>query len=360
MRRKVAFGAVKREPSFTPVDRRPDGSARLRFLFPVIALISTTLGMAQGVVIHVPDDYGTIGEALVAAPDHAIVEIAGGEYPESVVVERPVTLRSENHEEVTLAATDDTPVIQVVDTEAVTIEGLTIVGGRYGIFVTRAQDVTIRNNVVSDSRLTGIKVRLGAADIVNNTVIDARSPYGLGIHVTNTMAWPESRVMGNTVSGHAGSGILTNMTGMITIHGNLVADNGRRGIAITEMSHARVSDNVVERNVETGIQVVDYSVAVVCNNTVVDTLMPDPSSSPRYGNGITIDFYSEVVLAHNLVRNSPQYGIGVLFGSLVELYRNDLIGNVALPVHVDGAQAFELDEHPLAAHGCGALPTESP
>ena len=330
----------------------------------VFSLVGLVLSQAAGghetVRIQVPRDHPTIAAAVAAAPDRAVVEIAAGAYRESIVLRHPVTLRPAGDGPVVVHGVDNEPVIQIVDASDVIVEGMRIVGGQYGVVVLRSTGVTIRSNDIIGSRLTGILVRLAAADILGNVISHGRHPYGRGVHVTNTMAWPESRVIGNTIADNALSGITTNMTGMITIHGNLVADNGRRGIAITEMSHARVSDNVVERNVETGIQVVDYSVAVICNNTVVDTLMPDPSSSPRYGNGITIDFYSEVVLAHNLVRNSPQYGIGVLFGSLVELYRNDLIGNVALPVHVDGAQAFELDEHTLAAHGCGALPTESP
>ena len=121
--------------------------------------------------------------------------------------------------------------------------------------------------------------------------------------------------MGNTVTGHAGSGILTNMTGMVAIEENLVTDNSQRGSAVTEMSHAHVAHNTVERNVETGIQVIDYSVAVVCGNEVLDTLLAEPTASVRRGNGIIVDFFSEVVLAGNVVRNSPRHGVGVLYGS---------------------------------------------
>ena len=141
-----------------------------RALALILALALSATSAALVVVIHVPGDYATIAEALAAAPDHAVIEIAAGTYPETLVVSRPVSLRPAGSGEVLLAPAADEPVIAITDTQAVTIEGLTIVGGEHGIFVTHSKDVTIRDNIVSDSRLVGIKVRLGAADILDNTV----------------------------------------------------------------------------------------------------------------------------------------------------------------------------------------------
>ena len=198
-----------------------------RSLAILLALALSLTASALSVVIQVPADYQTIGEALAAAPAGAIIEIAAGIYPESLVINRPVSLRPAEHDgEVLLAPTADDPVIAIADTESVTIEGLSIVGGEIGIFVTRSQDIAIRDNFVSDSRLVGIKVRLGAADIIDNTVFHAQPPYGMGIHVTNTTQWPPSRVIGNLVFGHSRSGIYTNMTGMIEVMDNIVTDNG--------------------------------------------------------------------------------------------------------------------------------------
>ena len=217
--------------------------ARLLALLLALALSSTSAALV--VLIQVPGDYETIAEALASAPDGAVIEIAAGSYRESLIVERPVSLRPADDGEVLLTASDDVPVISIMDTQSVSIEGLTIVGGEYGIFITRSQDITIQDNLVSDSRLTGIKVRLGAADILDNTVINAQSPYGMGIHVTNTTQWPASRVAGNLVFGNARSGVYTNMTGMIEITDNVVTDNGQHGIAVTEMSHADVMGNIL-------------------------------------------------------------------------------------------------------------------
>lgn len=292
-------------------------------------------------VIRVPRDYPTISGAVAAAPDHAVIELASGTYREALALYRPVVLRGQAAGGVVIAAGDDRPVISILDTEAVTIAGLTILGGEYGIFVTRSQEVTIRGNTVSGSRLTGIKVRLGAADILDNTVINARPPYGMGIHVTNTTQWPESRVAGNIVVGNARSGIYTNMTGMITIEDNIVRANGEHGIAVTEMSHADVFGNLVDDNAITGIQLLDMSMALICDNIVDDTRGDAEPKNIRQGNGITVDYHSEAVLAGNSIFGSAQNGISVLFGSYASLYENSIDGSAAQPVFVNESEVLE-------------------
>ncbi len=318
--------------------------ARLLATLFMLALSITSAALV--VVIRVPEDYETIGEALATAPEGAIIEIAAGTYPESLVIDRPVSLRpAEDDGEVLLAPAADEPVIAIMDTESVTIEGLSIVGGEIGIFVTRSQDVTLRDNFVSGSRLVGIKVRLGAADILDNTVFHAQPPYGMGIHVTNTTQWPPSRVIGNLVFGNTRSGIYTNMTGMIEVFDNVVTDNGHHGIAITEMSHADVFRNIVVDNALTGIQLLDMSMAHICDNIVSETRGSSDAPKIRQGNGIIIDYHSEATLSGNTIQGSAQHGISILFGSIAFLHENTIEDSEAQSVYVDDSEA-------LAGSGC--------
>lgn len=294
-------------------------------------------------VVRVPHDYATISEALAESPDYAIIDLAAGVYPETLVVSRPVVLRGDAAGGVVIMAPDDLPAIEVRDTEGVTIEGLTVVGGEYGIFVTRSQDVTVRDNHVSDSRLTGIKVRLGAADIIGNTVSNVRPPYGMGIHVTNTTQWPESRVIANIVNGNATSGIYTNMTGMITIEDNIVRDNGEHGIAVTEMSHADVIGNLVDDNAHSGIRLLDMSMAKICENIITDTQSDSGEAGMRQGNGIIVDYHSDAILSSNTIFGSEQNGISVLYASNAWVYEN----NLEQPLYADESVIHD-------GHGCEA------
>ena len=313
--------------------------ARSIAILLALALSLTTSALA--VVIRVPEDYETIGEALAAAPEGAVIEIAAGAYPESLVINQPVSLRPAGKGEVLLSPAVDEPVIAIVDTESVTIEGLTIAGGEIGIFVTHSQDVVIRDNFVSGSRLVGIKVRLGASDILDNTVFHAQPPYGMGIHVTNTTQWPPSRVIGNLVFGNTRSGIYTNMTGMIEVFDNVVTDNGHHGIAITEMSHADVFRNIVVDNALTGIQLLDMSMAHICDNIVSDTRGSSDAPQIRQGNGIIVDYHSEATLAGNTIQGSAQHGISILFDSTAFLHENTIEDSEAQSVFAEESQALE-------------------
>ncbi len=281
-------------------------------------------------------DYDSIAAAIADAPDHAVIEIAAGAYREALIIERPLTLRAVAGAQVTLVApSDESPVVAIRDTAAVSIEGLTILGGEYGVFVTRSQAITIQDNRVVDSRLAGIKVRLGAADILNNSVINARPPYGFGIHVTNTMQWSPSRVAGNIVYGNAHGGIYTNMTSMIHIKDNIVRQNGEYGIAVTEMSHADVLGNTVAGTTGIGINVLDMSMALVCDNVVIDTASDINSQSIRNGNGITVDYHSEAFLSGNTIAGSALNGLSVLYGSFAYLHENQISDSVEESVYVN-------------------------
>ena len=307
----------------------------LKFVFAPLLLISfvgESLALAE--VAQVPRDYATISLALESVPAGSVIELAAGAYREALFIDKPLTLRAVDAGEALLIAGDDQPVITISDTDSVTIEGLRIRGGEYGIYATRSDNVSIRDNVVTEARLTGIKVRLGAADIINNTVIQTRAPYGMGIHVTNTMEWATSRVIGNIVVANARSGIYTNMTGMIEIADNIVRDNGEHGIAVTEMSHADVVDNIVAGNRDSGIHLLDMSMARICNNIIAETQGAEAAHFRR-GNGIMVDFHSEAVLASNTVQGSARHGISVLYGSSAWLHENHISGSVAGDVFSD-------------------------
>ena len=162
-----------------------------RRLIPLIfmVLILSRSGKAQGsLVVHVSADFDTISAVLESVPEHAIIEIAAGDYLESLVIEHPVTLRGADINQVGLSGFDDKPVIQIMGTENVFIENLTLNGGKYGIHITNSQDVTIQENVVADCRLVGIKARLGAASILNNEIRDAKPPGGHPCHQYNAVA----------------------------------------------------------------------------------------------------------------------------------------------------------------------------
>ena len=75
-----------------------------------------------------PGAYQSIGEALRAASDGALITVAGGTYEEALVITRLVTVTAESGAGEVLVRTRSGSAV-VVDAEAVQLSGLTISGG---------------------------------------------------------------------------------------------------------------------------------------------------------------------------------------------------------------------------------------
>ncbi len=290
------------------------------------------LANAQDAVIRVPSDIPSLQEAVAGAPNDALIRIAPGRYAGPIRIQRPVTLRGDEAGDVYLIASDRAPVIEISATTNVTLQRLHIVGGSHGIFVQRSQGITIRENIIRGSRLAGVRVRLAAAAIFDNRIIDTRPPYGRGIELSNSAGLPLSIVAGNTVSGHPLDGIVLNMASLVRIENNYIGNNRKNGIAVREMSRALILDNVIDQNVENGIYVLDYSLATVCRNTLTNTYAARPKNGVRYGNGILVDFYSRLVLGQNALRGYGNADIRTLAHAEITkipvITQNDSCGTV--------------------------------
>ena len=309
-------------------------SAVMLLLYAIAAAV--VVGQGE-VLIHVPADYPTLSEAIAAAPADAVIVVAEGEYNEALLIDRPLILRAADEAEVVLSATDQAPAITVISADDVTISGFTITGGRYGIDVFLSADVVIADNSISGSKTAGIRARMSSVFIRDNTIFDIQPPYGRGIYLANTMAWPESEITGNTVRDIPLTGIQTNLVGMVQIANNTVTNSGLRGIAVTEMSHANVTGNLVSDNIGSGILVLDMSMAQVCDNSVSTTRQESERPNMREGNGVTIDFHSVVTLSENTIQGSAQNGISVLYGSSAWLHDNIISDSADGAVFVDNS-----------------------
>ncbi|MBI3961710.1 MAG: right-handed parallel beta-helix repeat-containing protein [Deinococcus sp.] len=295
----------------------------------------SSVGGASPEVLQVPGEYPTIAAALAGAPEGATIQLAPGEYTEQVEITRSVTLLGPAQGEAVVLGRLDVPGIHVHDTSGVAIQGLTVVGAKYGIFVERSTGVLVQNNLVRQSRLVGIRVRNASATVVDNTVLDGAAPYGEGIHVTMAMEWPESQIERNLVMGNAAEGIVTNMA-HVSIVGNTVRANARRGIAVTEMSQALVEANVVLENSLTGIYVTDMSHATVQDNVVSGTL-PARDGPVGIAHGIMVDFWAVALIRRNQITDNGAYGIAVLLNARAQVGENQLADNRGGDLYVDAS-----------------------
>ncbi len=288
-------------------------------------------GLNDGPVLTVPDEYPSIMAAVEAAPDGAVVEVKPGRYTETITINRPLVLRGPGGGAAQLVGDGLDPVIEIIGTINVAVEGLVVSNGRVGIFVRESQGVVITDNIVEDNELRGIHVVNASAEIGRNVIRGTQAPFGIGIHIANSSAWPRSVVEDNLVEDNGHIGILTNFASTV-IRRNIVRANGGRGISITEMSVASVFDNEIADNEGPGILVIDLSTAQLERNTI--------NFSPALGQEapipVQIEFYASADLIENVIGSQASCAVSIGMGSAITGERNrsngDMSGCGTLPM----------------------------
>lgn len=254
--------------------------------------------------LRVPENYPTLQAAINAAPAWAIIRIAPGTYEGPLDIRKPLSIIGAPNGETRLSAGDDVPVVQVARTHDVTLKGLTISGGMYGILVDESTDVQITNNHVINPWFVGIRLSRASAKIVGNQVRGARSPFGMGIELANTMSRPPSLIRQNVIVANPHEGfVMHNSEAMIDK--NVVTGNGLRGIAVTEMSMATVRGNTISDNADAGIFVVDSSMAEIIGNQI-RRVRRGPNGN---ADGVRAYYYAEVMLSNNIIELAPEHAV---------------------------------------------------
>lgn len=283
----------------------------------LLAGLAALAGMTFGAVwiyeqthtLHVPGDFPTLQAAIDAAPRTATIIVGPGEYLGPFHIGTSLTLRAAQLGTVRLTAADDEPVVSIIGSHDVKLEGFVIEGGYFGVLVEESEAVTLAGNRIIGAWLAAIRLSRAQARIVNNDLSDTRSPYGKGIELANTHSRPASVIAYNTISGHAREGILLHNAEAEVI-GNWVMGNNLRGIAITEMSMATVEGNTLIDNADAGLYVVDMSSVNASDNRITDT-RPGPLGT---AHAIRVEYYAEAILSGN----SLEQGIAVLHNASVQ------------------------------------------
>jgi hypothetical protein len=192
----------------------------------------------------------------------------------------------------------------VITADDVTVRGVTVRGGEYGIEVDGADSVELQDVVVEGAELDGINVRRGHVEIRDCTIRSLPGAHTQGIDISFGFDLDPSIVERCTVVGGM-EGIVTHFA-RVLIRDNHVSNTELRAITMTEMSMGKIEDNEVAGALGVGIFCGDYSECEIEQNTVAD-VTPDPSTRDRLRQGVAIQahFGAEAELDGNEVVRSP-------------------------------------------------------
>lgn len=187
--------------------------------------------------------------------------------------------------------------------DRVTVRGVKVVGGDYGIDVDGADEVVLQDVAISGAALDGIHVRRSSV-IIRDCSIESRGRYAQGIDISFAFDLVGSLVQRCAVTGGM-EGIVSHFA-RVRVRDNRVSGTSLRGITVTEMSMGAVELNDVERSLGVGIFCGDYSRCEVEGNVISDT-RPDMASgdAARRGYAVLSHFGASARLEDNTVIRSP-------------------------------------------------------
>lgn len=222
--------------------------------------------------------------------DRRLVVIVNGTCAENVTIERDdVVLRAHASGGAVSAPDSGLPAILVNGARRVTIEKLTVVGGRHGVLFAGSATGRIQGDAaivptISNAALDGVRIESGSYAAVEGATIQNNGQTGIRV---------------------AGAGA--------TVTSSTLKSNGFYGAIVT-------------RGANSVLGAVDDSGTICCGNTIENNNL----------NGLVVSESSSASLYANTIRNNGNstagYGILVAFESMVRLFGgNDVSQNGDLP-----------------------------
>ena len=209
-----------------------------KFVFPLFAsfLIMTALAsVSEAKTIYVPDDYARIQWAVDNASDGDTIIVRDRIYYESITVSKHLTIKSENGSENCIVNGTGSDVF-TLEADGIRIEGFTITGGRYGIYIRSNSNKIINNNIISNYGVGSIYLDCSN----NNSISDNNiSNNWLGMELSNSN---NNRILKNNISNNVG-GIFFDCSNNNSISENIISSNSWHGIFLWYSNKTMIRKN---------------------------------------------------------------------------------------------------------------------
>ncbi|OGQ26237.1 MAG: hypothetical protein A3D29_04270 [Deltaproteobacteria bacterium RIFCSPHIGHO2_02_FULL_42_44] len=211
-------------------------------------------------------DFSSIQAAIDSinptADNPYLIKVMPGTYVENITLKSYIHLQGAGRDVTRIQSPSTSNVVIAVNTLAgVTISGLTVAGGIFGI------DNYSSSPKISGNTITGCYTGIlnnasSSPTIISGNIITGNSAYG----IRNRGGMSSSSIInGNTITGNSDYGIF-NESASPTIGGNTITENGR-GIGNDIFASPVISGNTITRN-NTGIVNYTSSSPTISGNTI--------------------------------------------------------------------------------------------
>ena len=155
-------------------------------------------------VLYVPDDYSTIQDAIYYAGENDTIVVRAGTYKEHIHIlfKKRLTIVGEEGAEATII--DGIGCFQVIDifnSEEITLEGFTITNASNGIFIDGCLNISIENCILEGNEEDGIYVSDGNSTTIEDCIIRDNGEDGIYIGWSEEVVIRRCDIVNNTDDG---------------------------------------------------------------------------------------------------------------------------------------------------------------
>ena len=211
-------------------------------LFLLLALVDFSPVLAREVVVAGPDE--SIQAAIDAAGRFDVIIIRNGTYVENIMINKPLTIRSEHGGgSTTIEAKDPAaPVVWVLETGGVFVNGITVTGSIHsGLFLKKTRDSVLSDNVAVENG-TGILLQYSDGNTISGNLA-SDNITGLNLEFSD-----ENTVKENKIDSNRDKGIILNSSNKNILRDNSANSNYWNGITLWASRNNIIEENEVVKN----------------------------------------------------------------------------------------------------------------
>ena len=247
-------------------------------------LLSAFAGVASAKTIYVPDDYAKIQWAVDSASDGDTIIVRDGTYYENIIVNKRLTIKSENGSANCIVNGGGSwGKVFSLEADGIRIEGFTITGGSYGIYIC-SNNNSISNNNISNNGC-GIYLYYSNRNSISINIISSNNGDGIELYCSNNNSISNNNISNNWYGINFGNSnnncisnnnISNNWDGIYlypgsnnnSISNNNISNNGGGIILYPDSNRNSISNNNISSNNWTGIYLYDSDKNGISNNKI--------------------------------------------------------------------------------------------
>ncbi len=279
------------------------------------SLLADPLPEGMQAQVSVPADVTTIQGAVDRVQSGGTILVAAGTYVQPVQsgpvqIYKSLKIVGAGPDKTVLQAPGLEWVAVNVATDGleVTLESLTVTGGRRGVQVnTGSTSSVVLRNVALESNGTGKSNDFGLRISGDPTVTLYQTTIARneGIGLSAAPGQPKLVIRNSTIIDNSSYGLVLKSAASATIEGSTVSRNASRGVALYEESRVSLVDCTISDNVIAGLGLSNSSQATVTNSRFTGT----KASGDALGYGILAVGDSRVTVEKSTISQNAGFGI---------------------------------------------------